>query len=245
MVDDKRFWEIDLIRGVAIILMIVFHVCYDLTYFDIYHFPLKSTGFILLMRIIGVLFLLLVGVSLTLSYSRVKKTSTPREIKAKFVKRGLMIFCLGMIITIATWVFLGEGVVMFGVLHCIGVCIIIAYPLLRFQYTNLLIGTLLIMIGVVLQSFSFDFFYLIWLGFFPKGFFTLDYFPLLPWFGVVLVGVFLGNKLYTNYERQFSLKDYKDVSAMRGLCFLGRHSIVIYFLHHIILLSVIYLFLMI
>ncbi len=238
---SKRFWEIDFLRGIAIIMMIVFHILYDINYFNIYKINL-STGYILIFNYsIGTIFLLLVGISLTLSYARVKEILTIEELKIKFLKRGLKIFLLGILITGITWYFLDEGFVVFGVLHCIGVSIIFAYPFLRLHFLNLMIGTVLIIVGLILRSLTFDFFWLVWLGFKPYQFYSIDFFPILPWFGVVLVGIFLGNSLYVSYKRVYKLKDLSSYKLVVFFNYLGRHSLVIYFLHHIILLSIIYL----
>jgi uncharacterized membrane protein len=100
-----------------------------------------------------------------------------------------------------------------------------------------------ILVGVFLQSMvTVDFPWLLWLGVVPNQFSTLDYFPLLPWFGVVLLGVFIGNGVYKNNTRVFQLKDYSHTIVVRGLCFLGRYSLIIYLLHQLIIVGLLYLF---
>jgi uncharacterized membrane protein len=223
-------------------MMIIFHILYDINYFDILNVNLGSLPIRIFNYSIGTIFLLLVGISLTLSYSRVKETLTKKDIKLKFIKRGLKILILGILITGITWYFLKEGFVVFGVLHCIGVSIIIAYPFLRFRFLNLMIGAVLIIIGVLLKSLTFNFDWLVWLGFKPSQFYSIDYFPLLPWFGVILIGIFLGNTFYISYKRIYKLKDLSSIKVVRFFNYLGRHSLVIYFLHHILILSIIYPF---
>ena len=238
-----RFWEIDLLRGIAIVMMIFFHSLYYLNYFNIYNMSLYSGYFLIYVYLGGTIFILLVGVSLTLSYSRVENVLAKKDLYLKYVTRGFTIFCLGLLITVVTWFYVGEGFVVFGVLHCIGLSIILAYPFLRFRYPSLFLGIFLILVGVILKNMLFDFNWLVWLGFIPSNFYTVDYFPLLPWFGVVLIGIFLGNSLYHNYKRIFSLRDVSGLKPVRFFCFLGRHSLIIYFLHHLVLLSIMYILL--
>jgi uncharacterized membrane protein len=188
------------------------------------------------------MFIILVGISLTLSYNRVKNKLTKKQLQLKYLKRGLTIFGLGLLITLVTWIYLVEGFVVFGALHCIGISIILAYPFLRFHYANLILGIILIFAGIVLKTLTFDFYWLVWLGFTPTHFTTIDYFPLLPWFGVVLVGIFISNTLYPNLKRRFSLKDHSEVLFVRFLCFLGRHSLIIYLIHQPIILLIIGIF---
>jgi uncharacterized membrane protein len=238
----KRFWEIDFLRGIAVTMMIIFHILFDLNFFGIYKMELYSGFLLVFVYSIGTIFILLVGVSLTLSYARAEKTLTKKELHVKYLTRGLKVFGLGLVVTLATWLYLPRGFIVFGVLHCIGISIILAYPLLRFRFQNVLVGLILILIGIVLETVRFDFYWLLWLGFTPAGFYTVDYFPLLPWFGVVLLGICLGNVLYPNYKRWFKLRDYSYMNSIRLFCFLGRHSLIIYFLHQPVLIGLIHLF---
>jgi uncharacterized membrane protein len=239
---NNRFWEIDFLRGIAVIMMIIFHLLYDLNYFDIYKIDLFSGYFLIYLNFGATIFLLLVGISLSLSYSRSNKSLAKKELQSKYIFRGLKIFALGLVITLVSWLYLTEGFVIFGVLHCIGLSIILAYPFLRFRYLNLALGSVLIFVGIVLKNFTFDFNWLIWLGFSPSQFYTIDYFPLLPWFGVVLIGIFLGNVLYPNFKRMFKLRELGQQKAVSMFCFLGRYSLIIYFIHQPILLALIYVY---
>ena len=234
-----RFWEVDLLRGIGVMMMIVFHFFYDLNYFHIVALSLY-TGWSLVYVYVGAsIFIGLVGVSLVLSYERVKKRFSEKELFLKYVIRGLKIFGLGLVITVVSWWYLGEGFIVFGALHCIGVSIILAFPFLRFGNLNLLLGVVFVCLGVVLKFVTVDFSYLLWLGFKPSGFFTVDYFPLLPWFGVVLLGMFVGRCLYAESIRRFSLKDFSNLGVVRVVGFLGRHSLIVYLVHQPVLLVVI------
>jgi uncharacterized membrane protein len=132
--------------------------------------------------------------------------------------------------------------VIFGVLHCIGLSIILSYPFLKFRYFNLVLGSILVIFGFILKNLAFDFYWLVWLGFKPDLFYTIDYFPILPWFGVILIGIFLGNLLYSNYKRIINIKDLSRNKIIGFFSFLGQHSLVIYFLHQPILLTILYIF---
>ena len=240
---SERFWEIDFLRGIAIIMMIVFHGLYDLNYFNVYKINLHSGHLLLYLYSIATLFLLLVGISLALGFSKSHKRMGQRQLQLKFLKRGLGIFALGLLITAATWLYLQEGFIVFGVLHCIGVCIILAYPFLKFRFQNLMLGIVLIFLGMLLKTFTVDFHWLLWLGLTPAQFYTIDYFPILPWFGVVLIGIFIGNFFYQKNTRRLQVKDLYRFTLVRFFCFLGRNSLIIYFIHQPILIGIIYLIL--
>lgn len=237
----KRYWEIDSLRGIAIIMMILFHIVYDLVSFDILHCDIFRGFWWLFARIIAMLFIFLVGVSLTLSYSRVKDIKIKEELVKKYLLRGLKIFSWGLLITVVTWIFLGKKVVLFGVLHLIGISIILAYPLLEFRFLNLFLALFVLLSGLCLGELRFEFYWLMWLGFRPGDYYPADYVPIFPWFGWVLLGLFFGNLLYKEGVRKFELKHLDNLSLMNSLSFLGKNSLFIYLLHRPVVLGVIYL----
>ena len=128
----ERFWEVDLARGFAIIFVIIYHTLFDLYYFDVldpklYEFPMWH-----LARVVASTFILLVGVSLSLSHSRRKVQGDP-DPYARHLKRGVTIFTMGFGITIVTWIFIGSDYIAFGILHLLGLSIILAYSLSSFR----------------------------------------------------------------------------------------------------------------
>jgi uncharacterized membrane protein len=238
---NERFWEIDSLRGLAIIMMITYHFIFDLTFFGIYSFDVNSGFLWFFARVTAFTFIFLMGVSLTLSSSRAKITGK-RILFKKYLKRGLKIFSLGLLITLATWIFIPQGFIIFGVLHFIGLSIILAYPFLKHKYLNLFLGISFIIMGIYLGNFTFDFSWLVWLGFIPNTLQTVDYFPILPWFGVVLIGLFFGRILYKNYNRQFKIPDLSKKYFIKTFSYLGRNSLIIYLIHQPILIIILYLF---
>lgn len=240
----KRFWEVDSLRGLAIVMMVTFHFIFDLNYFGICSFNISSGFLWWFARITAFMFIFLVGVSLSLSYSRttiLDNHITQKKLFLKYLKRGLKIFSYGLLITAATWIFIGNGFIIFGILHLIGIAIILEYIFLKGKYINLIFGLVFITAGIYLMGFTFDFYGLLWLGFTPNNFYTVDYFPLLPWLGVVSLGIFLGNTLYENYIRRFKLPDLSNSLIIKISDFLGRHSLFIYLIHQPIIIILLYL----
>ncbi len=269
-----RFWEVDLLRGIAVIMMIAFHFFFDLNYFGLYSVDTYSGFWFYFARITAGIFVFLVGVSLALSASRAEKQeeqegqeerkvrevqeeqglqkaqNQERQIFLRLLKRGLWIFSLGMVVTLVTYLFLKDGFIVFGILHFIGISIIIAYPFLKLERLkmdrlklgglNLIGGLLIIIAGLYLQNLSFGFSWLLWLGLTPEGFYTLDFFPLSPWFGVVLVGLFLGSYFYEGYQRRIDFPDLSASSFVRPLAFVGQNSLLIYLIHQPLLISAFY-----
>ena len=232
----ERFWEIDFLRGLAIIKMLIFNYSFALYYLGIFVFEagLMFQGWA------AAVFVFLVGLSLTLSYSRVKDWSRGK-IFFKFLKRGLMVFGWGLVITIITFILFPEAYIIFGVLHLIGVSIIMGQFFLKYRRLNFFLGLLIIFLGLYMQSFRVNFPWLLWLGFVPKSLYSFDYFPILPWFGYVLLGIFTGNTLYKNGKRTFKIKDLSSNIVIKPISFLGRKSLYIYLLHQPILILILLL----
>ncbi len=228
-----RFWEIDFFRGLAIALMVVFNYLFALRFFNIYMFDGGPLFWILFPRIVASMFIIIMGVSLTISYSRNKKKSK----WMKYAVRGLKIFSLGLLVTAATYVFVPKFVILFGILHLMGISIILSLPFLRFRFNSIVFALFVIVVGVELSTLGFGFSPFFW--FVPSIFYTLDYFPLLPWFGVTLLGLFLGSKLYKNGKRRFVISNEPEFSKPFG--FLGRHSLIIYIIHLPVLVALLYL----
>jgi len=238
---SDRFWEIDALRGIAIIMMVIYHISYDLFFLSGFPIKIHSIPWVLFQRTTASLFLLLVGTSLTISNSKLKGKLSNKDIIKRNFLRGIKIFIWGFIITLFTLIFLNDGIILFGILHLIGISIIISYPFLEHKYKNLVIGTGIILIGTYLGKFNFDTPYFLWLGFEPKYFFSFDYFPIFPWFGVVLIGIFLGNVFYPQGKRDFNIPEFSNYYIIKILSFLGKHSLKIYLLHQPIIVLIFYI----
>lgn len=235
----NRFWEIDALRGIAITLMVLFHLVYDLVFFDVLQIDIWSGPVLYIGRSAAMLFVFLVGVSLTLSHSRSKVSGSQISFK-KYLKRGFHIFLWGLVFTIGSWLLFPDEVIVFGVLHFIGVAIVLSYPLLKYRLLNLIGGFVVLFLGGLVENFTVDFPWLIWLGLTPAGFQTLDYFPLLPWFGITMFGIFTGNMLYPDYRRKYELLDLSHNPLISALEFMGRKSLMIYIVHQPLLVFILY-----
>lgn len=226
----QRFWEVDFSRGLALLLMVIFNYSVTLSFFGLLRIDSWAFSW-LFPRMIGAAFLFIAGISLWISWSR-------RPSSRRIILRGLRIFCYGLLVTAATWLFYPSYAVMFGILHLIGISIILSVPFLRAK-RFLAPAIAVLLAGAYLQSLSFGFPWLLWLGFQPAAFMTFDYFPLLPWFGFFLLGIHIGSRFYGK-ERNFRIKEMSCSGAVMPFAFLGRHSLIIYILHQPLLVALLY-----
>ncbi len=219
-----RFWEVDAARGVAILMMVVYHLTFDLYAFGGYDVDAVTGFWARFADATASLFLFLVGVSLAISSRRGGGGFR------KYLLRGLRIFGYGMLLT-AIFLAFGIGIVAFGILHLIGVSIVLSYPFLKLRFANLALGAVIFAAGLYVQAGDpTGSAWLLPFGVVPEGWAMPDYRPLLPWFGVVLIGLFFGNVIYGDGRRPARLPGAAPVLA-RPLLPLGRNSLAIYLVH--------------
>ncbi len=235
-----RYWEIDTVRGIAIVMMVLFHILFDLSYFGIPLVDVHSGFWRWFALSTASTFVFLVGLSLSISYARNSTKLDRNALMTKYFRRGAGIFLLGMVITLATWLMIGEGMIIFGILHLIGLSIMLAPFFLRLGCANLMVGIGVVLIGTGLSAFEGPL-WLAWMGLHPSWFYSLDYEPLFPWFGLVLIGIAVGSMLYPGGKRLFDIPEIR-VPPVGVLAAMGRHSLVIYVLHQPVILAFLLLF---
>ena len=224
----QRIWELDAFRGLCVLGMVAVHFTFDLV--DLYglvnwRYP---AWFSFLQDWGGTLFLLISGICVTLG--------------SRCIRRGLVVFSCGLLCTGATWGmwalgYSSEGMIIwFGVLHCLGLCMLL-WPLFSRLPRWLLIvaGVAMAAVGLWLNnSVLVTFPWLVPLGFLYPGFSSGDYFPLLPHLGFFLLGGALGKSLYREKKSLFPRVNARN-PFLRFLQFCGKQSLWIYLLHQPIL----------
>ncbi|MBS3825474.1 DUF1624 domain-containing protein [Candidatus Bipolaricaulota bacterium] len=246
--NEARFAEIDIVRGLVVIAMIIYHALFDLNIMGLMDLRINQGPLKLLARATAGTFFTIVGLSLYISFSRKKRrVSEGFTHSRKYLIRGGKLVAWGAVITGVTYFIYPEFVVLFGALQFIGVSIVLGYFLLELTH-GLRTGFRLFYLSITLIALFFltdpvrgsqlDHYYLLWLGVVPSAFKSLDYFPLIPWFGFVVGGLILGELLYPGGNRRYDIPEVKN----RPMEFMGQHSLVIYFLHQPLLYLGIFLF---
>lgn len=236
----KRYRILDNIRGVTLLSMIVYHAIWDLVYIfgmqlDWYR---TEIGYVWQQSICWT-FILLSGFCWSLGKNK--------------LKRGLIVFVAGFLITMITVLFMPENRVVFGVLTLLGMCMLIQILLESFyRRWNSIAGSILaFLIFLLLKNINNGWIGVaVWkmieipqswyanivtafLGFPFRKFFSTDYFSLLPWYFLFLTGYFL----YQFMQESGLLRKLPDIH-ITPLEWIGRHSLILYMLHQPIVYGV-------
>jgi uncharacterized membrane protein len=216
---NSRSLVIDAIRGFTIILMIFFHLSFDLNNFGFFKTDIISNPFwYFLPRLIVFLFLFAVGMSLTLAHFD-KIHWQP------FWKRFFKISAFALLISIVTYLLFPENWIYFGTLHAIALISAMSLPFLKKPTLSLVIALLLFIPSIFFDKN---------IPWFSLGHQSWDYIAPFPWVGASLLGIFAAHK----GMHQWKIPDNRPV---RSLNYLGKHSLFIYLVHQPILFGSVYL----
>ena len=230
----NRIWELDALRGICILGMMVVHFVFDLNEFA--GLGLTMPGcFNFCQRSGHILFILISGICATLA--------------SRSFRRGVIVFCAGLLVTgvtlfmVCVLKFNRSLSIFFGILHLLGICMML-FPLFKKLpvWALAVLGAGFVALGVWLAALepvavsfpSAQGLLLGAIGIRPAGFYSGDYFPIFPNLGWFLLGAVLGR---TAYRRRESLlpKVNADFFLLRFFRFCGRHSLWIYLLHQPVL----------
>ncbi len=229
LLKEERVQTIDLIKGVDVILMIAFNYSITLSYFRLLYLPSNLLYWFIFPRAIAFFFIFLSGVVAYISFKRHEEKFSKR-----YFMRGLKLLIFAASVTFFTYMFVPEGTVFFGILHFFAFSSFLVPFIVKYNKLNLISGLLIILFGYYLRLAEFDFSYLLWLGFTPKNFFTFDYFPLIPWLGVLMLGVYSGKHIVEKTKAPVKLNG----KLVGVFTFLGRNSLITYLIHQPVLVLV-------
>lgn len=239
----KRYNGLDCLRGVVLISMILFHTTWDLVYLFGREWEWFQTGVARLWQ-------------QSICWSFILLSGFCWHFGKRPLKRGLIVLVSGAVITIVTKLFMPTGVVFFGVLTLLGSCMLLMIPLNKMlKRWNPVLGALLFFVAfVVTRNVNYGYlgfeqwnwlslpkqWYANWIttyfGFMHPGFFSTDYFSLIPWLFLFITGYYL----MLIFEK-FQWLDMLRVPKCSWLEWLGRHSLVIYMLHQPVVYGVLLL----
>ena len=231
----QRFAIVDIARGVAIIAMMAYHLCWDLSYF---RFIAADVGYdpqwVMIARTILAVFMFLVGIGLVLGHGNGIRWRS-------FWRRWIFVVLGALAITVATYFAFADSFVYFGVLHAIALFSLLG---LAFVRTPLWLPIVLAVAVIALPFFYSDPLFnekaLSWIGLWQEPPPTNDLVMVFPWFGVVLLGIIATRRVLASGWLARLATIAPKGRLPRLLAFLGRWSLLIYLVHQPLLLGLIY-----
>lgn len=216
----NRIWEIDFLRGLAIILMIIFHIVFDLKEFFAYHLTYSEGFWFYVGKAAASLFIFICGVSANLT--------------ANTLKNGTIVLGWGMILTVITYLYTPVLYIRFGILHLLGISLLV-YPLIRKVRPGIVLtaGVILILADRSFAKIAVTNDWLLPFGLTSTAFASLDYYPLIPWHGLFLIGTAVGKLAYA---RKTSLLPFQVKPGIINR--LGHKSLFIYLVHQPIIYGI-------
>lgn len=239
----KRITLLDEYRGVAIIAMILFHAYYDIAVLlPLPAGSLSHPAVSIASNLIGGSFTLISGICSVFSKSN--------------IRRGFICLFFALMITVVTSVFMPSERIIFGVLHMLGLSMVI-YGVLQKLLSKIpcvLGGVVFICLFIITFKLSSGYLllgtykyylpqsfyttaYLFPFGFRGPGFFSADYYPLFPWLFLFMAGSYLGNWL-----SKANLPDFFYRKKSPVLVWMGKHSLLLYIVHQPLLYGFFYCF---
>ena len=233
----RRFDSIDALRGIAIVWMTVFHLCFDLNHFgyirqDFYNDPFWTGQ----RSAIVSLFLFCAGLGQAAAVEQ-------QQDAGRFWKRWAQVAGCALLVSVASWLVFPKSFIYFGVLHGIVLMLVIVRFTSGWGRWLWLAGAVAIALkAAALQAHALwpalDFLNAKpwnWLGLVSRKPQTEDYVPLIPWLGVMWWGMAAGQWLLS--ERRAVL-NRPVPGAAAPLAWLGRWSLSWYMLHQPILFGI-------
>ena len=224
-----RIHLLDVLRGISVSAMIVYHFFWDLGYFGFIELENITRGLPLLFaQCIGASFIIISGISLRLaSYSS--------NFSAKFLKRLLVLVLICLAITSITFYMDKKSFIFFGILHFLVTCSLLGLLFLKIQNNKVLFLLCVCSLVVSVSKIKFDLpSHFSWLGLNSEVPITNDFYPLFPWVSFYIFGLW-ASKPFKSYiaikNKSHQFNYYKFTYIYKGLIFLGRNSITIYILH--------------
>lgn len=225
---QQRITIFDTVRGFTMLSMAGFHACYDLAYLYGWNMPWFTQGMFqdIWRASISWIFLFIAGWMCTLSHNNIKRA-------AKYALAALVVWLATTLVSV-------DDSVNFGIIYCMAACagiVALADPVLKKISVKWGMPLCLVLFALTwsIPKTVYPIPYLAWLGFPSPEFVSGDYYPIIPFIFMYLVGYFAARRAQRIDKPTPSWAYANPLPALAGL---GRHALPFYLLHQPVILGV-------
>lgn len=221
--NKKRITELDFWRGIALLLMVYFHLIWSMNQMYGYHVFFSSWINFYIGKISAILFILISGIVFSFG---------------KFhIKRFIILASIAITISIVTYVYNSDYFIKFGIIHFFALSSLVAILFKRInKYMLLGIGIAIITGWFWIHAIPVHSDYLFFLWFVSSSFQSTDFYPLIPRFGIYLIGMWLSKILYASKKNIFW-----NIFNVGPINFVGTNTLIIYLIHQPIIILILYI----
>lgn len=227
----QRSIVIDALRSSAILLMVAYHIAYDLAEFHHVHIDVNSGLWWVIGRSSAVIFLAVSGYCFGRSWGR-------RRSWMRSLQRSIRFAGYAAVVSAATYMMDATTWIQWGVLHLMAASALLLPFFSYLKEWNVIVGIMIVAGAQFLRKGSENSVLLI-LGWQSEHFLSIDYYPLIPWFGYILIGLAVSHlvpSVRIQKKRQPAERAPGPLAAV--IQTISRNSLHIYMLHQPVLLGV-------
>ena len=260
--ETKRFYEIDFLKGIATIFMVIFHFFYLMYHMNIANYNVRNGILYSLAKVAHVIFIFIVGVNLAISYKKFKRKNKElyKENKSEYnslyagrqLKRVFYLLIAGGVMSLLSYLSFGDLFVKFGIFHFIAISILFSIPVVKSKFLPLAISIISGLLYSITHSNRIKLYssvacknaplFCFISGIYNVKFSSLDHFSIIPFYGLVTFGIFVGNMLYNSSNRKFLNnkksrefdENFENDNLAKNMSLLGKYSFEIYFVHFVV-----------
>lgn len=233
-----RYECVDILKGIAVVFMIVFHIFYFPNQYGYKEFNYDTRTLNIMASIAQIIFITGVGVNIYLSYQNSKNK---KEFYEKQLKRIFKLLSLAIFITLFSYFIFGDKFVKFGILHFMAIASLIL--MLFVDNEKVLIGIIFValILKVLIKQDPNMFLFVPKKLAFVSGFYSsyaaVDHFSLIPWITYVCIGLLIAKYVTKKNlpEAPKIYKSLKETKIVKGVQWCGKKSLEIYIIHWILL----------
>lgn len=232
-----RLEKLDIFRWVAIFLMIIFHLNYTLiNIFSINLLNFSNTFWFIIWKISVFLFIFISWIWFFLAEKKYNK-----KIIKKYIKVSAFLWIIAIFISIITYFILDwQQYIKFWIIHFFSLSFLLLLIFRLFKFYNLFLWTIILIYGLYfIPIINSEYFYYLWFTY--PWFKSADYYPIIPYFWIMLYwyifALFLDKigKIYI-----FKIKG-KNNFIWTLLSYMWKKSLLIYIIHQPIIILILYI----